>query len=660
MKHFYCAADPFDALAEKASRVMRLKRFWRNLYFSSKLLLIVIALAILAIPFCRPAMRALKVRNYRTDLASAKQALAEGRSTEARELALQVLRNNPQKSEALPIFMRALEGAGDSRLMMAAREYLSQNTEGRADRIFAWNVLSKQSPMGIAAMNWLSLREAERKDPDFLVPWLERLATEGLGSSVAAELARQTTQNDPRVERIRLSLLARQATGVSLRALQARLLERIASHPDDGPQLLDVMDELPQSALVPYSFTALGKWIEVRGDRATVEEKLRLARCEIAANPDSEDPVLARMVSSYGGSNPVQVAKLYNTLGHFEKARELLVPALTNGDPDAFRLMASVVERLGKLDEWDKLLENPPEGSSQAEAWCDRAYIASKKGDRRAKIEFQQKALAAAELEAKSDSLIRLARHAQNRGLVDYAMNTWVTAIQRGSASPLPLFQSLDPVIRMATAAKKESQLLDILRIYRSAEPGNLEVAIQCLYLGCLLGNTPPVTLINEFSPVRERLLEDAVNPTTLALDCTIALANLLKGNSEVAARLTGGRDVDWFDQIPAHRAIRAIALNKTGCGEEAAIYLEGFNWDVLLPSEMRVFRKLLKPAGERGGANAVPDSKKAEKAKLAEEARQAKRNAELKEIREKLAERAAKEASEARQNGKDDPAATR
>ncbi|MGL5018995.1 MAG: hypothetical protein ACRDBP_12740, partial [Luteolibacter sp.] len=626
-----------------------------------------------------------------SDLATAKKALAEGKHVEARDFALQVLRGDPQKSEALPIFMRAAAGAADSRLTMAAREYLAQKTEDKADRTFAWDVLSKQSPMGIAGMSWMLLREDERKDPDFLVPWLERLNSENLGQLVDAELAKQTRQTDPRVERIRLSQLNAQATDASHRELQARLLDRIASHPDEGPMLLGVMDEIPQSALIPYFFTALGKWIEGRGDKATVEDQMRLARCEIAAHPDSKDAVLARMISTHGNSHPVPVAKLHASFGRFEKAKELLEPTLTQGDPDAFKWMATALERLGKLEDWNKLLENPPAGVPLAEVWCDRAYIAAKQGDQRVQTEAEQKALAAAELEAKSDSLIRLARHAYDRGLVDYSLETWIKAIQRGSASPLPFFHSIDPVIRSAAFGKKENPLFDMLRIYRSLEPGNADVAIQFSYLGCLLGNVPPATLIKELSPVRERLLQDPASIKTLALDCTIALAHLLEGHPERAAELTGGNGIDWFNQIPAHRVIRAIALTKTGRQEEAEVYLEGFDWDSLLPSETRVFRELLEvpveideaqiaqEAGKSEKAKLAEEARqaqkakeleeirkaleakdgekseetkiaekaeKAERARLAEEARQAKRNAELKEIREKLAERAAKEAN--------------
>ena len=696
------AADP---LADKTTRLQRVWYFWSELHLLWKALLVLLVLAILGIPFYRPAMRAQKAINHESDLATAKKALAEGNYVEARDYALQVLRGDPQKNDALPIFMRAAAGAADSRLMMAAREYLAQKTENKADRSFAWDVLSKQSPMGVAGMNWMMLRDDERKDPDFLAPWLERLVAESLLPLVDAELAKQTSQTDPRIEKIRLSQLARQATDVSHRELQARLLDRIASHPEDGPILLEVLDEIPQSALIPYAFTALGKWIEARGDKATVEDQMRLARCEIAANPDSKDAVLTRVTDTFGSSNPIQAARLHATMERFEKAKELLEPTLAKGDPDAFRLMATVLERLGKTEEWNKLLENPPEGVSMAQVWCDRAHIASKLGDGRSKTELEQKAFAAAELEAKSDSLIRLARHAYDRGLVDFSLDTWIKAIQRGSSSPLPFFYSIDPVIRSAAGGKKESQLFDMLRIYRSVEPGNLDVAIQYSYLGCLLGNVPPATVITELSAVRERLLQDPGNPATRALDCTIALAHLLEGHPEKAAELTGDTSIDWFNQIPAHRAIRAVALTKTGRKEEADVYLEGFDWDILLPGEMRVLRELLeipveideaqvaleaeksekarlaeearqaqkareleeirknleaKAPTKSAEEEAAERAEKAERARLAEEARQAKRAAELKEIREKLAARAAKEAEEAKKSENAEPPATR
>lgn len=702
MKLFSRDRSAADSLAEEKTLLKRLGYSWMKLHLLWKFLLVAVILAILGIPFYRPILRAQKARNYEADLTSAKRALAEGRSVEARDLSLEVLRNSPQKDEALPVFMRAAAGAADSRLTIAARELLAGRTGDQKDQIFAWKVLCEQSPMGIAALTWLSFHEDERKNPDLLVPWLERLEAENLLSLVKAELDKQADQTDLRVERIRLSQLAAQGTAVSLRELQARLLDRIASLPDDGVLLLEVMDEIPQSALIPYFFTGLGKWIEGRGDKATVVDQMRLARCEIAANPGSKDTVLTRMVDIHGALHPIPVAKLHTTFERFEKAKELLEPTLTKGDPDAFKLMADVLERLGQLDELNKLLESPPEGVSLAEVWCDRAAVATKQGDERAKTEFKQKALAVAELEANNTSLIRLARHAYDRGLVDYAMDVWVKAIQRGSASPLPFFFSIDPVIRAAALGKKETQLFGMLRTYRSVEPGNLEVVTQFSYLGCLLGNVPPATLITELSAVREKLKQDSGRPSTLALRCTIALANLLEGHPELAAQSTDDNNIDWFNQVPVHRMIRAIALTKTGRKEEADIYLEDFPWDSLLPCETRVFRELLEIPVKIDGAQIALDAEKsenaklaeearqaqkakeleeirkalkakegeksdevvqaekaekAERAKLAEEARQAKRNAELKEIREKLAARAAREAAEAKNLKNAEPA---
>lgn len=705
MKLFSHDSSAADLLADKATLLQRLGMYWMNLHLIWKVLMIAVILAILGIPFYKPAMRAQKNRNSETDLKSAKLALARGRSVEARDLSLEVLRNNPRKMEALPIFMRAAGGAADSRLTGAALEYLAQKTEDKSDRIFAWNVLSQQSPMGIAGMTWLTLREGERKDPDFLAAWLERLMADNLGHLVDVELARQTDQTDLRVERIRLSRLAKRATDVSLRELQARLLDRIASHPEDGPALLPVMDEIPQPALIPYFFPALGKWIEARGGEPTAEDQMRLARCEIAARPDSANAVLTRMVKTHAQSHPLQVARLHTALQRLDKAEELLEPALPKGDPDTFMLMAEVLERQGKHDKWSKLLESPPEGVPLAEALCDRAFIAGKQGDKRAQTKFEQEALAAAELRTKSDSLIRLARHASNRGMGDYAVDAWVKAIQRGSTSPLPFFYSMDQVVRATAGGKKESQLLDMLRIYRALEPGNLDVAVQYSYLGCLLGTVPPATLVTELTPVRERLAQDPGNQGSPPLDCTLAFGHLLEGQHELAAQITGNREIDWFTQPPAFRMIRAIALTKAGRKEEADVYLEDFPWDSLLPGELRVFRELLeihgesaeqvkvrdpgdlekarlaeearqaqkarelkeirealeaKEAGKSEEATIAEKAEKAEKARLAEEARQAKRAEELKEIREKLAARAARDAEESKKAESAEPPATR
>ena len=103
---------------------------------------------------------------------------------EARDLALSLLRREPKNTEPLPIFMHAAEGAVDSRLAGVAQGYLSLNTKDKADRLFAWKAIVTHHPMAIAAETWITMRKDERADPDFLIPWLERLMAEDLGQEV--------------------------------------------------------------------------------------------------------------------------------------------------------------------------------------------------------------------------------------------------------------------------------------------------------------------------------------------------------------------------------------------------------------------------------------------------------------------------------------------
>lgn len=634
--------SPTGPPARRTLLVRRLGSQWTNLHLVWKILIVMAVLGILAFPFLGSARQVHRTWNYENDLAAAKSALAAGRDVEARDLSLAVLRGDPKRSEALPIFLHAAEGAADSRLAGVAQGYLSLRTRDKADRLFAWKAICKQRPMGVAGGNWLTIRDDEKADPDFLIPWLERLLSENLSQSVEIEIAAQANQADPRLERIRLSMLAKRGTEDSYRELQARLLDRMASHPDDGPLLLGALDEIPQAALIPYFFTALGEWIQLRGGEPSVEDQLRLARCEIAAHPETKEAVLTRTMTAHAVTAPLAVARLFSTLDRFDKAEELLEPLVAKGESGAFQLMAEVLERLDKLEKWDKLLEAPPAESFLPGILCDRAFIAAKRGDVRAQPKFEQEAVAAAELRLKSDSLILLARHASRRGLHTYASGIWVKAIRRGPTSPLPLFSSISPVIEVIVRNRNETELMDVLTVYRAVEPGNRDVFTQSLYLGCLIGNVTPARVLAELAPIREKF-------HSLPLDCTLAFANVLEGNYPLAAQLTHDRSVDWFAQIPAMRAIRAIILTKTGGKEEAEIYLEGFPWDSLLPSETRVFRELLdEPAGQEQSDTAAK-TEKAEKGRQVEQAREAVKSKELKAVREALDAKEAGKSEETR-----------
>ncbi len=634
---FFSREQPLrDSLAIKVSLKDQIRYQWIDLHLLWKSLIVVGVLAILAIPFYGRAIKATKSRTYAQDFSAAKKALAEGRDTDARDLSITLLRRDPKNTEPVPLLMRAAAGAKDPLSLPVARAYLGMDTQNKSDRVFAWKTISKESPMGAAGIIWLSsIRENERADPDFLSLWLERLKTEKLDEEIETLLVKQTGVIDPRMERIRLSMLAARGTEDSYRELQARLYDRIASHPADGPLLIDLIDEVPQSALIPYSFFALGEWLKVSGREPSPENQLRLARCEMAAKPEAAEAILTRTTTTFAASASLQLASLFVFLNRLDRAEELLKPLVSKGASGAFSLMAKVLENQQKLDEWDRLLGSPPKSAFLPGILCDRAYLAMQRGDERARINFEKEASIRAEKQLDSDSLIRLARHASDRGMKEYAVSIWVKAIRKGPSSPLPLFTSISPVFETLARDKQDSQLLEVLTVYRAADPGDLDVITQHLYLACLMGSVTPQQLLTVLLPVKEKFHSQSLN-------LPIALAELLEGRTALADKLTGDTTIDWFSQIPAGRAIRAVTLTKIGRKEEADTYMEDFPWDKILPCEKRVFKELLEVSTESEQIAVTEKLDQQEQAKVAEGVRQAQKAKELMEIRK------AREAKEA------------
>ena len=79
-------------------------------------------------------------------------------------------------------------------------------------------------------------------------------------------------------------------------------------------------------------------------------------------------------------------------------------------------------------------------------------------------------------------------------------------------------------------------------------EPGNLDVLTQYFYLGCLLGNVTPATLLSELSPVREKLRQLGKKTVPKLWIAQSLSAICWRASRTGRAQMTGDSSIDWFD----------------------------------------------------------------------------------------------------------------
>lgn len=541
----------------------------------------------------RPALET--YRDWRDEqwLKDAGKASHDGRHAEARELSLAVLRRDGGRKESISLLLRSTEALNDPRRAEVAFALLTDMSATPEDRQLAWRISCKHTPAWMLQAAWTGLPEAERTQTVFLTPLLDRLLADGMNTEAALILAGLKSPLDPELDLRLMRLLVGKASDEAFGEFQRILIQRLPELPVDSG-LIALIDEIPQSALRAGLFAPLTSWRE-RTKATDLQNELRLARCQLAAEPENADRISSGILEKHSSGSPVEVARWCFQVRRLQEADEILSRIPSSSNEAAYRLHGLVYEQGGDLDRWSELLTTPPEGISPTWIACERAHVSNLRKDPKGRDSAADKALQGAAEAQGDDALISLARQAAARALPDLSRKAWLDAIRRRTG-PLPLFSTLKKLVESLAADKKETELLEVLTTYRLLEPGNPVVIVQHDYLACLSGRLSPESLIENLTPIHEKL------PDALPVSCVLALGHLLAGQPSEALALTN-QDIDWLAVSPSNRAIRGLVLQATGRNEDAARLLDNFPWDSLLQSEKRVLEGLLEagklpPAG--------------------------------------------------------------
>ncbi len=574
-----------------------LHEFWGRRHWLVKLAMVAVLVAATGALVGRPVYRLVVAWRCDRNLGRAGEALQDGRLNEARDLAFSVIQLRPGDLEAVRLASRAMQRLGDPRGGDAARFLFSHPAATNEDRRSGWATIAAEVPLGLVGHAWTTLDEAQRMDPGFLLPFVDRLLAERRVNDAAAaceplDLDHTAVETERRV----LEILLRSEVAAAHRAAQQRLLGRIESGAGDIERLLSLLDLVPQAELDQGLGDALGRWLEHRPQPAA-EEALCAARFQVAAAPDdaAAGAIIAAAIARWREPAPAELAGWLLRIGRAAQALEV-VPAERPQDVSLYRLSSQALADLGR---WRELLEHLaecPRGLPRLEWFCDRAIAAAMCDESAKRAEAWANARGEAEVSAGGGGWLRLARLAKGGGLAEEHVEAMVEAIRFGHG-PLPLYSDLLAVLKALREQGKARELLDIAAAYLSYEPWNPAVLTQYCYLSCLYSHVDAAFVSEVLEPCRQKL-ENA-----LPIRCTIALAHLVAGDAPQALEASDASGVSWPGAAPEYRIIHGIALAANGRRTESDTILEGVDWGGLMPLERKVFTALLEGAQRNAGA---------------------------------------------------------
>jgi|GEM_PF-3950294 len=568
-------------------------RNWINLWLHRPLWLrmvsIVVVLgmiALMAYLFAPRVGSKIRSSQAKDDMQEARAALKVGRYPEARSAAMEVLRAGVNDPEAARIVMEAMEKLSDPRLIEVAVLVLVSENQPRVDRLHAWEICCREGAMGIVSQALPMLSEADREAVDFRLPLADRLIAERIFPDALKIIgvSEDSTAVLPVFWEQRLvKLLITMGTADGARLAQQRVVARLALNPKEAELLLPLTDEIPLRLLITEFHDALATAAPAQGE--SLDARLRRLRAEAGVWMTREEEIINELLST--PADPVTLARWALRCNQPLRAAALVTPEMAAADVASFHVR---VEALRLAQDWTTCratLEAAPDGVVEAEVQVDLAAVAYKLGDRAALAQASEEAIIIARLASETESMVRLAKYAEKRGIPVIARNAWVEAAKRG-VGPMPLYDRLRPMVGELEAEQREEDLGFIVMAYRRLEPNNPMVMVHHHYIALLRGLLTPKLAVNNLRPLIEK------SPDFLPARMTLVFAGLLD-NMPSAELLTLLEDskIDWANTSTSNRVLRGLVLASAKRDDEANAIFDAVRWDTLLPSERLVFQGL-------------------------------------------------------------------
>lgn len=564
----------------------KLSDFWANLPLFlrvSVLLAVTAAILFFAIP---PALGLWQTVRGDTHLQKAAARLDSKQYSEARSEAISALQAGSKSNEVYPLLLQSMIELDDPQATDVAVQVLLNHESSEDDHLSAWRFLCRKSPIWPVAYLWETSLSQHSFDSRYVVPLCERFISEDMLDQASQALTK-LNESDDKLTYLQLKVLVKRRTHEAYQEFALQLSEVLKNHTASEVTLLPLIDEIdPQ--LFPARGASAVLYHFPKTKPFSVQTELRRASLKMISSPSDADQIFEEVIAKANPADWGLLTEWCLQMDRKAQAAELAQVGPLSNDLSLREIQLAAVIAGGTTNEQIRLLE---QGSNlQIPTW-EKSFLELLKtrarNDRVVTEKDLRKTLDAAATSFDHGALLKLSKRAKSAGFDKLAREALLQAFTKGQG-PLPLSSSLAAVVIDLAASGREDELLDLLIAARRIEPGNAILDAQFTYLACLRGIVDPEDLIKTLEPLVKAFADE------LSLRSALALGYLLTDQPNRALEITAEPNIDWFETSASIRGIRALSLTAAGEDAEAEVYLNGFSWDKLLPSEQRVFRAIL------------------------------------------------------------------
>lgn len=555
----------------------RLHRIWANLRLGVRIILLLLILGLAIVLLARPIRTTVRSFALNRNSRLAETALLAGDANEARARSLTAIQSAPNRPDLTRTLLVAMDRLNDPKRVQVAMILIAHPAATAADKQLALAILAGNAPLVMVGAAWEALAPAEQAAPEMIVPFARRLMDEGKSAQATLLLKGLDLTNPPElITRLMLDLLASQGSGDAWKESQKLLIQRTQSATTAGEPVPDwclaAWERVPQEFLNPEALTALP-------ETGPARLNLLRRRFNLGREPlDLQDPETAGWIRHPTPADRLPLAVLLADGGQPDTAVALLekAPGLTR---DEYEWLRTTRLRTLGWQPWRDFLKSPAVAQiPQVWVKADLALAHFKLDEAEASKTAWNEALQLATTSSQAPRLTDLSRRV--RPLMPERSRDAMLAAIRTPGQVLPLFNDLTGLMSSLENDRRDTDLLDICRVYRVLEPGNPVAITRYAYLALLAGELPPAAAVRLVEPVIQ-YQPHSPHPRVVAI-----LATLLLDKHSATPGLIARDQVPWNTTPPFYQWLVARA-------EKPDEFPAHPDADQLLPAEDRMIGKL-------------------------------------------------------------------
>lgn len=249
----------------KLSRSAR--RRWKVGIFLSVSLLVAVLLA-------KPAYRVFRDWRVEMNATQASEAFAAGNYSEARRLAMSVLRLKKDRHDMLVVLQRSMDELNDPGAVNISRILLDHPDATEDDRIRGFKNSCEALPFATAAGVWMAMGKEKANSPPYLELFTKRLIDQDLAAEAAELLLnRKDLGEEPELRLQVVRALLKLGTRELVMRAQFEISELMQDEGEFALPAYRLLSAVPPEAFRSGYFPELEEWVK-RQEGATVDDQL--------------------------------------------------------------------------------------------------------------------------------------------------------------------------------------------------------------------------------------------------------------------------------------------------------------------------------------------------------------------------------------------------